>query len=102
MDWSPDSRLWAVGNENGEVAIYNTRGRLYSVMQDRTSVNSLAWSPDGRILAGAKTLWSAGGISLGSFNASTEHVSSVSWSPDGTLLASGGNVGVVPFMDIWW
>jgi hypothetical protein len=35
---------------------------------DEGGVNSLAWSPDSRILAGAKTLWRADGSWLNVLN----------------------------------
>ncbi|MGA7740629.1 MAG: hypothetical protein WBP56_12235 [Polyangia bacterium] len=58
------------------------------------SVNSVAWSPDGSLLASASLdhtvrLWDAAtGKEMRRFNGHSELVHSVAWSPDGNLLAS--------------
>lgn len=91
MAWSPDSRLWAVGDEGGYVEIHTVTGEKVASLHDQTGVNSLAWSPDGSELAGAKTLWHADGATLNTLDTQSENVSSVAWSPDGRLFASGGS-----------
>ncbi len=59
------------------------------------SVNAVAFSPDGRILAAAGgreiTLWDpANGAELAVFHGHTAVVTCLAFSPDGTTLASGG------------
>jgi WD40 repeat protein len=93
--WTPDSRLWAIGNESGEVKIYTNSGQPVVIVQDATSTNSLAWSPNGSTLAGAKTIWRADGTTLAKLRTQTLYVNSVAWSPDGNTLASGGSDAVV-------
>ncbi len=86
--WSPDSHLWAVGDENGTVYVYSIKGELVAQLQSDTSVNALSWSPDGQILAGGNSLWYWDGTTFrsrgGYFNGRT----SVAWSPDSQLLAA--------------
>ncbi len=95
LAWSPDSKLWAIGNENGEVEVYDTTGELVASMQDRTDVNCLAWSPDGATLAGAKALWRSDGTLLANLVSPAQRVNSVAWSPDGSLLATGDSDGLL-------
>ncbi len=91
MAWSLDSRLWAVGDENGDVEIYTSAGKKVTAVYDQLGVNSLAWSPDSQILAGGKTLWSADGSRAVIFSSSPEYVNSVAWSLDGKIFATGGS-----------
>jgi WD40 repeat protein len=96
MAWSPQGDRWAVGDESGYVEIYSLQGDKLAALQDQQSVNSLAWSPDGRELAGARTLWSAGGQILNALGGWTNNrVNYVAWSPDGSRLALGGSDGVI-------
>ncbi len=88
--WSPDSQRWAVGNESGNVGIYDVAGRLLAqVHNEHGNVDALAWSPDGHILAGGDgvNLWRNDG-SLLVAHASFGRVNGLLWSPDGKLLAS--------------
>ena len=69
------------------------------------SVGSLAWSPDGSLLASASgdydahdytaRLWKANGTPLALLSAHTAEVYTLAWSPDGKLLATGGGDGTV-------
>jgi WD40 repeat protein len=97
LAWSPDSQLWAVGNESGEAKIYDTQGRQVAAMQNPSgNVDALGWSPDGRTLAGGDgvAFWQADGTLLAQHQ-SFGRVHSLAWSPDGQLLASASEDGVV-------
>lgn len=86
--WSPDSRMWAIGDENGTVYVYSTKGEMVAQLQSEVSVDALAWSPDGQLLAGGNSLWYWNGTTFeqhrGHFNGRT----ALAWSPDGQLLAA--------------
>jgi WD40 repeat protein len=68
---------------------------VYQVAGHSDTVNSLAWSPDSRILAGVKTLWLADGTVFSTSNSQSGYVNSVAWSPDGKMLATGGSDNIV-------
>jgi WD40 repeat protein len=87
--------LWAVGNESGVVEIYTITGKKVATVQDQTDVNSLAWSPDGSVLAGAKTIWRTDGTILNTLDTQSKYVFSVAWSPDGSMFATGGGDSLV-------
>jgi WD40 repeat protein len=91
MAWAPDSQHWAVGDESGYVEIYTVTGQKIAKLQDSWGVNSLAWSPDDRLLAGVSTIFSPEGKYLYTLRDQSLHVNSNAWSPDGEMLASGGN-----------
>ncbi len=91
MAWAPDSQHWAIGDESGYVEIYTLTGRKIAKLQDSGGVNSLTWSPDGRLLAGLSTIFSPEGKYLYTLRDQSRYVNSNAWSPDGKLLASGGS-----------
>jgi WD40 repeat protein len=95
MAWSPDSHYWAVGDESGAIQIFTTAGVKLASAYDESDVNSLAWSPDSKLLAGSKTLWHADGTALFNFRDQAQNVYSAAWSPDGKILATGGDDKIV-------
>jgi WD40 repeat protein len=63
-----------------------------------SSLNSIAWSPDGELLASGATdqtlrLWSSTGSAL--LDGHTSSINVVAWSPDGRVVASGSNDSTV-------
>jgi WD40 repeat protein len=64
-------------------------------------VSSLAWSPDGRLIASASgdhtvQIWNASsGTRVRTYRGDNLDLSAVAWSPDGKYLASGDIVGLI-------
>jgi WD40 repeat protein len=87
--WSPDSQMWAMGDENGTVWVYSVAGELVSDLQNNGNVDVLAWSPDGKILAGGNSLWQFNGKTFDyRATVSSGRVASLAWSPDSSMIAS--------------
>jgi WD40 repeat protein len=82
--WSPDSLTFAIGDENGDLQLYDRDGHLLSSRQSSFDVNTIAWSPDGSLLAAGRDVWKPDGNRLTSVNGS---VNSLAWSADGQFLA---------------
>lgn len=105
LSWSPDGSRIAVGYDEAIVDIRNiSNGKVLKAFKGgfmkignqsiklpsfSTMVNSVAWSPNGKLIASANnhkvTIWGvASGTEAGTFKSGTEHLA---WSPDGTQLA---------------
>jgi WD40 repeat protein len=87
--WSPERQMWAIGNESGNVSVYGADGTWIDDMHNQYgNVDTMAWSPDGRILAGANMLWELDGDQFTErAHVGTERLTSVAWSPDGRVIA---------------
>jgi WD40 repeat protein len=96
LAWAPNSQVWATANESGLVSIYSRDGALLTLIQDRGSTNTLAWSPDSALLATGDTvnIWRADGTAL-TARVPIDRIASLAWAPDGQTLASGGEKGEV-------
>jgi WD40 repeat protein len=89
LAWSPDSRMWGIGNQSGYVWVYDVAGNLVAELRNRGNVDTMAWSPDGTMLAGGNTIWNWNGAAF-------EHptvvgsgrIWSLDWSPDSHILAT--------------
>jgi WD40 repeat protein len=77
--------------------------RLHAVVQDghRNDVSTVAWSPNGKLLASASSddtvrLWETGsGKTRRTLSGHTDVVRALAWSPDNELLASGSDDNTV-------
>lgn len=110
LSWSPDEKLLAVGDVVGEIRLYQADNLTAAprLLNGRhaNQVDSLAFSPDGTLLASVSfdqtvRLWSplTGNLLL-TLTGHTDQVYSVAFSPDGTNLASAGADGTIRFWDI--
>ena len=103
---SSPGQYCAVGSRRGEVRVWKERGRLlHLVWQAHTDVvSTLAFSPDGSILAsgswdGTLKLWNLPSGALLWRGRHTNSISCLAFSPDGRLLASSGRDATVQFWD---
>ena len=93
VSYSPDPAILASGTSHGTVEVWNlARAKIYTHSGQGGFVESVAFSPDGRILAsateGSVFLWD---LTTGEATALTEHmevIPGLAFSPDGSTLAS--------------
>jgi WD40 repeat protein len=92
------SRLISNGGGN-EVRIWNASTRqLITTLQTDEPIHALAFSPDGKRIAGSFgnqiRVWDANGQFVADWEGPEEPVTTLAFSPDSTLLASGSDRGV--------
>lgn len=97
--WAPTSTSIAI-IELGSVAVWDTVQNTMVFDAETLLLEAVAWSPDGRLLAGATAdgvvVWEAKtGRELARLDEHRGYVEQVLWSPDGTRLISGGTDGRV-------
>jgi predicted NACHT family NTPase len=106
--FSPDSKLFATGDANCEISLWQiSDGKQISCFKGHTDwVRSVVFSPDGKVLASASfdhsiKLWDINtGECLKTLQGHTNRVNSVAISPDGTTLASGSDDHTIKLWDI--
>lgn len=103
MAWSPDGKTVAT-NIDERAKVWDTAGNLIVGMPDHpdtsAEVTSIAWSPDGALLAvgtgtNAVGIFRADGTLIRSLTGHTDFVAALAWTRDGKTLASGSFDGTV-------
>jgi WD40 repeat protein/transcriptional regulator with XRE-family HTH domain len=117
VHWSPDGKLLATSDTNGEIDVWREFAdgeQLLSLTGHTSWVRTVAFSPDGRTLVSCSTdrtvkLWDIGtGGCLKTLRGHTGRIWSVAYSPrtptanspDGQILASGSDDQTVKLWDV--
>ena len=106
--FSPDGKLFATGDSNGLVSLWEATGRreILTFKGHTSWVMSVAFSPDGQTLASCSNdqtvrLWNiSSGECFHTLQGHTNRVRSIAFSPDGQILASGSEDQTVRLWDI--
>jgi WD40 repeat protein len=89
--WSPTADRLATRTEDGAVSVWVVDGTPNQIsIEHGDAVQSVAWSPNGKLLATAATavkLWPAGGSREAVTLGYDKPIKEVQWSPDGQRLA---------------
>ncbi len=99
LAWSPDGNMLAVLNLSTIILYTSAFKKIAEFDSGPGGANQIAWSPDGKYLAGAGNflwIWNITSLHwqvLRPFNTKSRAIFSVVWSPDGTrLLTDAGDI----------
>ncbi len=106
--FSPDGKILAAGDTNGEIRLYRVAdGKQILLCQGHKNwVPSLAFSPDGSMLASSSSdhtvkLWDIGtGQCLKTLQGHNDEVWSIDFNPNGSLLASGSDDSTIKLWEV--
>ncbi len=96
---SPDGARLLSNGGGGAARIWNARTRqTLTTLDSKDAVQTVAFSPDGKWIAGAIAnrirLWDAAGKFIADWEGRDESITALAFSPDGATLASGSRAGV--------
>lgn len=106
LAFSPDSQLLATGSQEGEILLWDQRGRRYATLRQgrqkahQAAVTAMMFSPDGAYLLsgdnrGDLCLWDRQGRLSKKLAGHEAGIRSLSFSPDGAVLMSAGLDGMI-------
>jgi len=106
LAFTPDSQLLATGSQEGDIILWDQRGRRYATLRQEhnkahsASVSALSFSPDGAYLMsgdnrGELCLWDRQGRLSKKLAGHTAGIRYLSFSPDGAVLMSAGLDGMI-------
>lgn len=107
LSWNPMQRTLAIGDEAGQMALYDPDTRIIRrKFGTLIPCSALAWSPDGRMLASGHTdgtvrlMRMPFGAGFATLHGHTWTVYSLAFTPHGRTLISGGADGTVRQWDV--
>lgn len=94
--FSPDGKFLATAGDDQTIIVWSLAEakKVMKIVRDKTAIKSIAYSPDGKIIAGGGSdgvkFWDTKtGKEIGELMIEYEIVDSIAFSPDGKLLAAG-------------
>jgi WD40 repeat protein len=98
---NPKRELFAAGDRYGRIRLFSNEGEGSLVLQHRGTITSLAWRPDGEVLAAAAfgmlRFWTADGERLHEFPCLGDLIA---WSSDGERIVTGDEDGTIRLFDL--
>ncbi|HHZ92841.1 TPA: hypothetical protein EYN65_20525 [Candidatus Poribacteria bacterium] len=106
LDFSPDGKLLTFGLSDNTVRLWSVEEKkeVVTLTGHTSDVSSVAFSPDGRVVAsGSRELkvWSiAGKAEIATLKLDNNYIHSLAFSPDGSLVVTGTNNGEILIWDM--